>query len=56
VETDSTHVLGLLDVMGIWKNVVYGNRFVYIDRFVNVGNQALLRKFSDLKVVIAEGL
>ena len=31
--------------------VVYGNRIAYIERFVNVANHAILRKFSDLKVV-----
>ena len=36
--------------------VVYGNRIAYIERFLNVTNQALLRKFSDLKVVIVEGI
>ena len=32
------------------------NRIVYLDRFVNVANHELLQAFSDLKVVIAEGI
>ena len=55
METDSTHVMGLWDVKRLWKNVGLGNRIIYIDGFVNVANHALLRKFSDLKVVKLAG-